>query len=479
MTTGLGRRALGGAGATLLWQGVRLGLLAVSIVVLARLLDPTDYGYLAMVTAVIGLGELLRDLGLSMAAVQAKNVSAAEKSNLFWLNSAIGLVLAIAVFLGSWGIAAIYGESALVPITQVLSVTFLLNGVAAQFKAQINRDMRFMTLGVTEAAPQAVALVLAIVLALCGFGYWALVAQALTVAALALTMDVILARWHPSLPSRTTSIRRFLRFGGALAGTQGIAYAAKNIDTVVLGILFGSSVVGLYSRAFQLVVLPLNQLTAPLSRVAVPVLSRIQDDRARFIEYIRTGQYFTVTLATIFYATLVGFAEPVVLLVLGERWLPAAPILQALALVGIFRALGQVPYWIFVSLGLTGKQLTIYLVTQPLVVVAILVGAPWGPVGVGIGGSIGYFLFWIIQMWWAGRTSGLPAASLTWSGLVAVVVTGVPIAVAGFLGTVVFQGPVALTIAAASAALWSVGVNVVVPSHRRRLGAVRALIRRR
>lgn len=479
MTTGLGRRALGGAGATLLWQGVRLGLLAVSIVVLARLLDPTDYGYLAMVTAVIGLGELLRDLGLSMAAVQAKNVSAAEKSNLFWLNSAIGLVLAITVFLGSWGIAAIYGEPALVPITQVLSVTFLLNGVAAQFKAQINRDMRFMTLGVTEAAPQAVALVLAIVLALCGFGYWALVAQALTVATLALTMDVILARWHPSLPSRTTSIRRFLRFGSALAGTQGIAYAAKNIDTVVLGILFGSSVVGLYSRAFQLVVLPLNQLTAPLSRVAVPVLSRIQDDRARFIEYIRTGQFFTVTLATIFYATLVGFAEPVVLLVLGERWLPAAPILQALAFVGIFRALGQVPYWIFVSLGLTGKQFTVYLVTQPLVVVAILVGAPWGPVGVGVGGSIGYFLFWIIQMWWAGRTSGLPAASLTWSGLVAVVVTGVPIAVAGFLGTVVFQGPVALTIAAVSAALWAVGVNVVVPSHRRRLGAVRALVRRR
>ncbi len=75
----------------------------------------------------------------------------------------------------------------------------------------------------------------------------------------------------------------------------------------------------------------------------MPVLSRIQDDRERFIEFIRTGQYFTVTLATIFYATLVGFAQPVVLLVLGERWLPAAPILQALALVGIFRHSGRCP----------------------------------------------------------------------------------------------------------------------------------------
>ncbi len=479
MSSGLGRRALGGAGATLLWQGVRLGLLAVSIVVLARLLDPRDYGYLAMVTAVIGLGELLRDMGLSMAAVQAKTLSSSEKSNLFWLNSAIGLVLALVVFASSWGIALIYDEPALVAITQMLSVTFLLNGVAAQYKAQINRDMRFMTLGVTEALPQAIALVLAIVLAVNGFGYWALVAQALAVAVLALMLDMMLARWHPSLPSRKTSIRRFLRFGGALAGTQGIAYAAKNIDTVALGVLFGSNVVGLYSRAFQLVVLPLNQLTAPLSRVAVPVLSRIQEDRARFIEYIRTGQHFTVTLATVFYAALVGFAEPIVLLVLGDRWLAVAPILQALALVGVFRALGQVPYWIFVSLGLTGKQLKIYLVTQPIVVVSILVGAPWGPVGVGIGGSVGYFLFWIIQMWWAGRTSGLPAWSLTRSGLLTALITGVPVAAAGYVSTVLFSGPLALALGAAVALLWVAAVNLLVPANRRRLRTVTSLVRKR
>lgn len=479
MSGGLGRRALGGASATLLWQGIRLGILAVSIVVLARLLDPQDYGYLAMVTAVIGLGELLRDLGLSMAAVQAKTLSRAEKSNLFWTNSAIGLVLAIVVFGASWGIAAIYGEPALVAITQTLSVTFLLNGIAAQYKAQINRDLRFMTLGVTEAVPQAVGLAVAIALALAGAGYWALVAQALVIAALALLLDMLLARWHPSAPDRSVSIRRFVRFGGALAGTQGIAYAAKNIDTVALGILFGSNVVGLYSRAFQLVVLPLNQLTAPLSRVAVPVLSRISGDVERFVEYIRTGQYVTVTLATVFYAALTGFAEPIITIVLGTRWLEAAPILQSLALVGIFRALGQVPYWIFVSLGLTGKQLRIYLITQPIVILAILAGAPWGPIGVGIGGSIGYAVFWLAQMWWAGRSSSLPVGSLTRSGLATVVAVGLPIVAAGYVSTTLIGTPVAILIGAAVSVVWVLAMNLLVPAYRRRLMSISSLIRRR
>lgn len=479
MSSDLGRRALGGAGATLLWQAIRLALLGISIVVLARLLTAEDYGYLAMVTAVIGLGELLRDLGLSMASVQSKTLSRTEKSNLFWLNTAIGIGLAVVVFFSSWAIAAIYREPALVAITQLLSLTFILNGIAAQYKAQINRDLRFMVLGVTEAVPQAIGLALAIVLAVGGFGYWALVAQALTVAALALVLDMTLARWRPSLPSRSTSVRRFVRFGGALAGTQGLAYAAKNVDTIALGVLFGSATVGLYSRAFQLVVLPLNQLTAPLSRVAIPVLSRIQEERSRYLEYLRTGQYFTVTLATVFYATLFGFAEPIVQLVLGARWIAVAPILQALALVGVFRALGQVPYWIFVSLGLTGKQLKIYLVTQPLVVVAILLGAVWGPIGVGIAGSIGYFVFWVIQMWWAGKCSGLPMASLTRSGLSTFAIVGIPIAVAGWVSVEAVGSPIAIALGALISAVWVVGINLLVPQYRRRIQLVASLVRRR
>ena len=480
MSGSLGGRALNGVGATLLWQGVRIGLLGLSIVILARLLTPADYGLLAMVTAVIGVGELLRDLGLSVAAVQAKKLEAGEKTNLFWANTAAGVTLALVVFLSSWGLAALYGEPRLAQITQVLSITFLVNGIASQFKAQINRDLRFMTLGLTEALPQALGLVLAIVVAASGGGYWALVVQALSVSVTALALDVLLARWFPGLPRFGTSIGRFLRFGGALAGTQGLAYVAKNIDNVMLGIFYGAGPLGLYSRAYQLIVLPLNQLTAPLSRVAIPILSRVQDDREQFLRFLRSGQFFTVALASIFYSSMVGLAGPLVQVLLGERWMSVVPILQALAVSGIFRAMGQVPYWIFVSLGLTGKQFTIYLISQPVVVVAILIGVPWGGLGVAIGSSIGYLLFWFIQMWWAGRSSPIRTGPLIVSGLGIALALGVPAAGIGLIVTALISESVpALLIACVAVALYTAAIVTVVPTYRAQITIIRTILARR
>jgi len=476
----LGHRALGGVSATLLWQAIRVCLLGVSIVVLARLLSPEDYGLLAMVTAVIGVGELLRDLGLSVAAVQARTLNRAEKSNLFWANTLTGFVLMIVVFCLSWPIGALYSQPEVVPITQALSITFLINGVAAQFKAQINRDLRFMMLGISEALPQAIGLAFAIWLAITFGNYWALVAQALTVAVVALVLDVLFSRWFPGLPRFDVSIRRFLRFGGALAGTQGLAYVAKNIDNVLLGVFYGSGPLGFYSRAYQLIVLPLNQLTAPLSRVAIPILARLQDDREQFLRYLRSGQFFTVSMSSVFYASMIGLATPIVLVVLGDQWLPVVPILQALSVSGIFRAMGQVPYWIFVALGLTGKQFRIYLVSQPLVVIAILIGVPWGGVGVAIGCSIGYFVFWFIQMWWAGRVSGLPAGTLIRSGLALVLIVGIPVSLIGFAATTFISGAVlALVIGLLAIAVYTGAVLLLIPPYRRQLATIKTILDRR
>jgi PST family polysaccharide transporter len=337
-----------------------------------------------------------------------------------------------------------------------------------------------MTLGISEALPQAVGLGIAIWLALTGGGYWALVAQAVTVAVVALILDVLFARWLPGPPRFDVSIKRFLRFGGALAGTQGLAYVAKNIDNLVLGVFYGSGALGFYSRAYQLIVLPLNQLTAPLSRVAIPILARIQDDREQFIRYLRSGQFFTVTLASVFYATLIGLATPVVLVVLGDRWLPVVPILQALAVSGIFRAMGQVPYWIFVALGLTGKQFKIYLISQPFVVVAILVGVPWAGVGVAVGCSLGYFVFWFVQMWWAGRVSGIPTASLIRSGLLLVLVMGAPVVAIGFTVTAaVSSAGLALLVGLVAVLAYTAVMVITVPAFRRQLSTVKTILQRR
>lgn len=429
--TSLAQRAFSGASATLFWQVMRIVLLGLSIVILARLLSPTDFGLLAMVTAVIGIGELLRDFGLSVAALQSKTLSSEEKSNLFWLNTAVGALLAVGVFAASWPVAHLYGDDRLIAITQALSVAFLINGFTTQFKAQINRDLRFVALGASEAIPQAVALVAAVAIAVLAHSYWALVAQTLVTAVFEALLCVALARWFPGRYRRNVPIGRFVRFAGALVATQSLAYISKNVDSVLLGALRGPAELGFYNRAYQIVVLPLTQVTAPLSRVAIPVLSRLQNDPHVFMQYVQTAQFATITATSVFYGAMIGFGPPLVQLILGSDWNSAVPILQILAVSGIFRALSQVPYWIFVTLGQTGKQLLVYLVGQPLIIGAIVIGAQWGGIGVAAGCSVGYAVFWVLNMWWAGRVTQLPVCRLAVSGLTLVAAFAVPVAAAG------------------------------------------------
>lgn len=463
----LAKRAISGAGATLFWQATRVVILATSIVVLSRSLAPTDFGLFAMVTAVVGIGELLRDFGLSVASLQAKTLTPEEKSNLFWVNTLVGALLAITVFGLSWPIAYLYGDDRLIAITQVLSVAFLLNGVATQFKAQINRDLRFMVLGMIEAVAQASALMVAIAIAVATHSYWALVAQVVITALLESALCFALARWRPGRFRRGVPIGRFMRFAGALVGTQVLAYLPKNVDAVLLGALRGPTELGFYNRAYQIVVLPLTQVAAPLSRVAIPVLSRLQDVPPIFLEYVRTAQFATITVTSVFYGALIGFGEPLVDLVLGDEWHSAVPILQILAVSGIFRALSQVPYWMFVTLGQTSKQLMIYLIGQPLIVAAIAVGVIWGGVGVAVGCAVGYATFWALNMWWAGRVTGLPAGGLAASGLALVAVFAVPVATAGALAVHLYGGSwISLLVGGGPAVAWVVAAVFGIPRYR-------------
>ncbi|MGB3484615.1 MAG: lipopolysaccharide biosynthesis protein [Mycobacterium sp.] len=463
----LAQSAFKGATATLFWQATRIGLLVVSIVVLARLLTPADFGLIAMVMSIIGIGELLRDFGLSVASLQARTLSAHEKSNLFWLNTAIGALLAAVVFCASWPIAYLYGDDRLIGITQALSATFLINGFTTQFKAQINRDLRFVALGATEAIPQAIGLAAAIAIAANTHSYWALVTQPLVVAILEALFGVLLAGWRPGLYKRNVPIAKFVRFAGALVGTQGLAYISKNIDSVLLGALRGPTELGIYNRAYQIVVLPLTQVTAPLSRVAIPVLSKLQDTENAFMRFLKTAQFATVTVTSLFYGVMIGFGEPLVRIALGNQWLESVIILQILAVSGIFRALGQVPYWAFVTLGETRRQLVIYTIGQPLIIGSIAVGAIWGGIGVATGCSVGYAAFWAVNMWWAGRVTQLPMGKLALSGLCLVAVFALPAAAIGAAATRLFDGTwVPLLIGGTTVFVWSAFVLLVTPAYR-------------
>ncbi|HHW4673437.1 MAG TPA: oligosaccharide flippase family protein, partial [Xylella fastidiosa subsp. pauca] len=158
----LASRAVGGAVVTMLGQGARVVIQFSIIVLLARLLNPHDYGLMAMVTAIVGVADILRDFGLSSAAIQAKQITNAQRDNLFWINSGIGSALSLVVFVAAQLIADFYREPALVTITQVLAINFLLNGMATQYRANLSREMRFGQLALSDIGAQVLGLLVGV-----------------------------------------------------------------------------------------------------------------------------------------------------------------------------------------------------------------------------------------------------------------------------------------------------------------------------
>jgi len=458
---------------TLGGQGARMVIQTGAVMILARLLDPEDYGLLAMVVVIVGVGEIFRDFGLSSAAIQAPELSRAQRDNLFWINTAIGLTLAGLLFLAAGLVAAVYDRPELTDVSRALAGTFALNGLATQYRADMVRRLRFGQLAIAETAAPAVALLVAILVATSGGGYWALVAQTLTQAGIILVVLVISARWLPRLPRRAP-MRGLLRFGGHLLGSQLIGYASNNVDTLLIGLRFGAGPLGFYNRAFHLLMAPLNQLRAPSTTVALPVLSRLQDDPVRYGAFLLRGQLTLGYSLVAGLGVVVAAAEPVTAIFLGAKWITVVPILRLLAVAGIFQTLAYVGYWVYLSRSLTADLMRYTLLTASIRVACIAVGSVWGVVGVAAGYAVAPALAWPLSIWWLSRRTDIPARALVQGALR---ILGALVFSAGasavLVGALVDQPEFVRLVAAVAATIAGYGLAAAaVPAVRRDLAGV-------
>jgi PST family polysaccharide transporter len=469
--TGIAGAAARGSVVTLATQFVRVALSLASTVVLARLISPEDFGLLTLALSIVGLAELLRDFGLSNAAIQARTLNRHQSSNLFWVNTSLGLVATALAWLVAPLVAALYGRDDLTPVIQMLSTIFLWNGIATQLRVRINRELRFLALNACDLIPVAIGLGAAIAAAAAGAGVWALVAQQQVVAFGGLVLAAALARWAPGLPHRRGDIRRLLRFGSHLLGTQLIAFFTKNVDSIALGIARHPAVVGQYDRAYTLMMVPLGQLQAPLTRVVLPTLSRVSANAEIFLGYLRKAHlvycYFFVTMFAV--GSAVG--QPLIELVLGPGWTRAANVFVVLAIGGIFRSVVQIFYWTFLSLGLTAQQFRFFAVTYPLIGVLMVAGIPWGAVGVAVGHSVGYALYWLASAYWLTRITKRNMWSLARDFVRVLLSFSVPAAAAAAIAVFLLDGTLVQLIggllAASAAMIVSATVSSVVRSELR------------
>lgn len=415
----LGKRALSGGVVTFGAQGIKFALNLASAAILARLLNPSDFGVVGMVLAITGLLALFKDAGLSTATIQTERVTQDQVSNLFWLNILFGglicLVSAAIAPLVSW----LYHDQRLTHIMWWLSLSFLINGSTVQHQALLTRQMRFKALALIDVTSMLAGVILGAVLSMLKFEYWALVGMQLCVPVVTLILTWRVSGWLPTRPRRNSDVKAMVHFGLHLTVADLIACASANADSMLVGRSFGAATLGLYSRASVLFSRPISQVIIPIASVLVPVLSRLQSDPIR---YRRTFlKVFDALVLITFAGAAVGLvlAEPVVLVVLGPRWKDAVPLFAGFALVAITSPLGFVPSWLFMSQGRGRDQLYSYLIAGPMMIVAYLAGLHWGARGVILSAAIVYPAVLLPAVFYIVGRSGPVRAADMWTGILA------------------------------------------------------------
>ena len=397
-------RSMRGGALTLAAQVVKFCVSMGATIIVARLLTPQDYGLVSMVVVLTGFLGMFQYLGLPAATIQWPELSHVQVSTLFWVNVALSTLIAVVVLLSSPLLVWFYNEPRLLGIAAGYAVVIFLTGLAIQHLAILQRQMRFVAFAVIDIGAVALGLVAAIVAALRGAGYWALVVNQVVFSVTTIVGAWTACRWRPSLPRRNAGVGSILKYGGNLTGYSFTSFLAQNLDNALIGKFWGAYQLGIYSRAYQMLLMPIGQIITPLATVAVPTLSRLADAPERYRNaYLRILERIAMLTMPLI-AFMVATSDWIVLLLLGPQWIEAGRIFMLLGMAAIFQPVARSGTWLFITQGRSREMLSWGLFGSSIAVVSIVGGLPWGATGVAASYAITDLCIGTpLMFWYIGR----------------------------------------------------------------------------
>lgn len=390
-----------------LWSGsgqvVKQIVQIVTSITLARLLAPQDFGLMGMIMVFISVAQLFADFGIGAAIIQSQAKSTTVLSSSFWANLAIATTLTAAIALCAPLIAAFYDSPALTPLVMVAALTMMLAGAMVVPQAILTRDLRFSDIAKAQVAGTLCGSITAVALAWYGFGVWSLVAQPVVGSTVTLGVLVRLGGWLPGGEFSMSSIRQLIRFSGGVLGANLITYVQRNTDSLLIGRYLGSSPLGHYQMAYQLMLFPLQQVSSVMVRVLFPTLSQLQHDLPR----LRSTYLKAISaIALITFPMMMGLfavAQDFIVVVLGEKWLPMLPVLEILTWVGMMQSVATTVGTIYLSIGAIRQAFLLSLFSTPVLISLVTIGLQWGITGVAIGYAIATFAMFYVTLYFAFR----------------------------------------------------------------------------
>jgi O-antigen/teichoic acid export membrane protein len=400
----------------------------VSAAILARLLTPRDFGLVTMVTT---FSLLLMNFGLNgftEAVMQRESVDDTLASNLFWINAGGSLVLSIAFAAASPILARIYSDPRIVRVAEVMSVTIFLTGLSVLHLALLKRAMLFGVVSANDFVAKAVSVLVAILFGWAGWGYWSLVAGAVTLAASTCIGGWVFCLWLPSLPKRDAATGSAVRFAMSTYGRFVTGYFSGNFDNFLVGWRLGATTLGFYKKAYDLFVLPTGQLSLGLTNVAVAALSRFQRDVVQYKRYFlgALGVMAFVGMGLSGDLTLIG--KDLIFVLLGPKWGESGRIFTIFG-PGIGMMLLYCSHiWIHLSIGRADRWFRWGLVDMAITALFLVVGLQWGAEGIAVAWVAAYWLITLPALWYAGQPIQLgmsPVVRVIWKYVLSAIMAGI------------------------------------------------------
>jgi len=322
---------------------IRVLLHFVQVVTLARLLEPADFGLIAIVMAIMAFLQIFSDAGVSSAIIHFRSVTREQFSSLYWLNVAVSLGLALFVALGSHWVATFFEKHELQPLLMLAALTLVISSLGQQIRIVAQKNMRFSELAWVDVAGSLISLVTVVTVAYLGGGGYSVIAGSM-MSAVVITFVVwwrLADGWRPQFRMRLGEIGEFVKFGSYMVGNNLINAFNSQVDILLGGRLLGSYVIGLYSVTRDLNQNISDVINSIVTKVAFPVMAKAQDDVERLKRIYLGIIRMTASVNFPIYVAIGLFAPEVVHFVLGEKWEASTPLLRVLAVWALLRSTGN------------------------------------------------------------------------------------------------------------------------------------------
>ena len=370
----LKQKAITGLKWTFLDQAGSLGISFVVGIVLARLLQPSEYGLLGMVTVFTAIATVFTDSGFGQAMVRKTDLTEEDKLTAFWFSCGMGILVYIALFISAPWVSVFYKEPQLTDILRITSIPILFSGLLTIPNMIFTREINFKVTTKISFSRAILSGVIGIYMAIMSYGVWALIVQGLVSYAIGVIMFNYYCRWKIKFIFKKNSFHYLWGFGSKMLASNLINTAYSNLYQIIIGKFYSSTDLGQYQRGQSYSGLFSNTLTQVVQRVSFPTLSKMQDDTERLKYGYRKIIKMSMLVSSLGSMALAAMAKPLIVILIGEKWLPAAEYLQIICLGALLYPVHAINLNVLTVMGRSDLFLKLEIIKKIIGTVPIVIG---------------------------------------------------------------------------------------------------------